>query len=70
NHTVPIPNSEVKRCSGEDTLGVTLGDNSSVPGLESQTKVASGYQPEAALVLSEVVDTLKRISILGTNELS
>ncbi|NER28915.1 MAG: hypothetical protein F6J89_17110 [Symploca sp. SIO1C4] len=27
----PIPNSVVKRCCGEDTLGVAPRDNSSVP---------------------------------------
>ena len=29
----PIPNSEVKRCSGEDTLRVASRDNSSMPEL-------------------------------------
>ncbi len=33
HHTDSIPNSEVKRCSGDDTLGVALRYNSSVPGL-------------------------------------
>ena len=29
----PIPNSEVKRCCGDDSLGVALRENSSMPGL-------------------------------------
>ncbi len=33
NHTEPIPNSEVKRCCGDDSLGVALRQNSSMPGL-------------------------------------
>jgi hypothetical protein len=33
NHTDPIPNSEVKRCCGEDSWRVTSCQNSSVPGL-------------------------------------
>jgi len=32
NHTDSIPNSEVKRCCGYDTLGVAPRDNSTVPG--------------------------------------
>ncbi|MBW4562463.1 MAG: hypothetical protein KME32_15185, partial [Mojavia pulchra JT2-VF2] len=32
-HTEPIPNSEVKRCCGHDSLGVALRKNSSMPGL-------------------------------------
>ncbi len=31
-HSDSIPNSAVKRCCGEDTLGVALRENSSVPG--------------------------------------
>ncbi|MDD1444241.1 hypothetical protein MEO93_28665, partial [Dolichospermum sp. ST_sed3] len=33
NHTDPFPNSEVKRCCGDDSLGVALRENSSMPGL-------------------------------------
>ncbi|MFN6155844.1 MAG: hypothetical protein ACK4YK_15120, partial [Dolichospermum sp.] len=29
----PFPNSEVKRCCGDDSLGVALRENSSMPGL-------------------------------------
>ncbi len=32
NHTDPFPNSEVKRCCGDDSLGVALRQNSSMPG--------------------------------------
>jgi hypothetical protein len=33
NHTDTFPNSEVKRCCGDDSLGVALRENSSMPGL-------------------------------------
>ncbi len=33
NHTDPFPNSEVKRCCGDDSMGVALCQNSSMPGL-------------------------------------
>ncbi|MFN6535959.1 MAG: hypothetical protein RM021_006245, partial [Nostoc sp. EkiNYC01] len=32
----PFPNSEVKRCCGNDSLGVALRQNSSMPGLYIQ----------------------------------
>jgi hypothetical protein len=36
-----IPNSEVKRCCGEDTWRVTAWENSSVPGLIITSKLSS-----------------------------
>ena len=33
NQTDPFPNSEVKRCCGDDSLGVAPCQNSSMPGL-------------------------------------
>ncbi|MEA5583578.1 hypothetical protein VB620_19825, partial [Nodularia harveyana UHCC-0300] len=36
NHTDPFPNSEVKRYCGDDSLGVALRKNSSMPGLSLQ----------------------------------
>ncbi len=41
SHSDPIPNSVVKRCHGHDTCLVTGWDNSSVPGLSSNTKPPS-----------------------------
>ena len=47
NHTDSIPNSEVKRCSGQDTLGVTPRDNSSMPGHSSHQSLFLEIENEA-----------------------
>jgi hypothetical protein len=43
NHTDPFPNSEVKRCCGDDSLGVALRENSSMPGLLFNNNASSIY---------------------------
>ena len=48
-HSDSIPNSEVKRISGEDTLGVAPRENSSVPGFYSAKAVFSSMQERAVL---------------------
>ncbi|WP_206758485.1 MULTISPECIES: hypothetical protein, partial [unclassified Calothrix] len=40
NHSDPIPNSEVKRCCGDDSLRVASCYNSSMPGLFLKQKAA------------------------------
>ncbi|MDB9332107.1 hypothetical protein PN483_16735, partial [Nodularia spumigena CS-591/04] len=47
NHTDTIPNSEVKRCCGDDSLGVALRKNSSMPGLYIEQIRASSVMEEA-----------------------
>jgi len=37
-HADPFPNSDVKRGSGDDTLGVAPRENSTVPGLLFKSK--------------------------------
>ena len=49
-HTDSIPNSVVKRCCGEDTLGVAPRENSSVPGQYSTQKPLSSIQEGGFLV--------------------
>jgi hypothetical protein len=41
NHSDPIPNSEVKRCCGDDSLRVASCHNSSMPGFIFQHKKPS-----------------------------
>jgi hypothetical protein len=43
NHTDPFPNSEVKRCCGDDSLGVAPCQNSSMPGLLFNNIASSIY---------------------------
>ena len=38
---VPIPNTEVKLCSGENTLRETVREDSSMPTLKSEGRVKS-----------------------------
>ena len=40
---VPIPNTEVKLCSGEDTLRETVRENSSVLTLAEESRVKSAF---------------------------
>ena len=44
-HSNSIPNLVVKRCCGEDTLGVAPRENSSVPGLSSKRGHYSASDP-------------------------
>jgi hypothetical protein len=50
NHTDPFPNSEVKRCCGDDSLGVAPRENSSMPGLLFNN-IASSYILEGLFVV-------------------
>ncbi len=55
NHTDPFPNSEVKRCCGDDSLGVALRKNSSMPGLYIEQIRASSVMEGAFVFLSLLV---------------
>jgi hypothetical protein len=68
NHTDPFPNSEVKRCCGDDSLGVALRENSSMPGLLFNNKAFSIYL-EGVLFFArhDIVDTTITIVFYGTS---
>ena len=40
---VPIPNTEVKLCSGENTLRETVREDSSMPTLREERKINSSF---------------------------
>ena len=40
---VPIPNTEVKLCSGENTLRETVREDSSMPTLRKERKINSSF---------------------------
>jgi hypothetical protein len=61
NHAEPIPNSEVKRCCGDDSLGVALRKNSSMPGFLFQQQNASLYL-RVAFVIIGMISILKKRS--------
>ena len=43
---VPIPNTEVKLCSGEDTLRETVRENSSMPTQDKKERIKPFLGPE------------------------
>ncbi|MFB2646300.1 hypothetical protein ACE09Y_08525, partial [Raphidiopsis sp. BLCC-F218] len=61
----PFPNSEVKRCCGDDSMGVALCQNSSMPGLLLHNRPLHLYGV-GALVL--IIPIIPRITYLaGSN---
>ncbi|MFN6529124.1 hypothetical protein, partial [Nostoc sp. ChiSLP03a] len=68
----PFSNSEVKRCCGNDSLGVALRKNSSMPGCIIQTKAPSSSR--LGLFVShqnpKVLTVLLFIPLLSLSEIS